>query len=69
MKFENYTKYEIARIIGARALQISMGAPMILGLKKQDLKRIKYNPVSIARLELESGILPLNIKRPLPTKN
>ena len=64
-----FTKYEKARIIGARALQIAMGAPLLVTLEKEDFERIKYNPIEIAKLELEKGILPITIKRPLPKKN
>ena len=32
---ENYTKYEKARMIGARALQLAMGAPLLLKLSKE----------------------------------
>lgn len=63
-----YTKYEEARIIGARALQISMGAPILIKLKEEDFKRIKYDPIEIARFEFTNGILPITIKRPLPQK-
>lgn len=63
-----YTKYEIARIIGARALQISMGAPLLLDLKEGDFEKLKYNPIEIAKLEFKEGILPITIKRPLPSK-
>ncbi|MEK6862544.1 MAG: DNA-directed RNA polymerase subunit K, partial [Nanoarchaeota archaeon] len=48
-----FTKYEKARIIGARALQISMGAPLLLNLKEEDLEKIMYNPIAIARMEFE----------------
>ncbi len=63
---DNLTKYEKARVIGARALQISMGAPLLLKFKKQDLEDLKFNPVNMAKLELEKDVLPLTIKRPLP---
>ena len=63
---KEYTKYEHARIIGARALQISMGAPMLVKLDDEDLKKIRYNPVEIAKLEFKQGLIPLNIKRPFP---
>lgn len=56
---EKYTRFERARIIGARALQIAKGAPMIV---KTDLK----DPVKIAKLEFEKELVPLDIKR---TKN
>ncbi|RME54654.1 DNA-directed RNA polymerase subunit K [Candidatus Woesearchaeota archaeon] len=64
----NYTKYEKARIIGARALQLAMGAPMLLKLKKAELEAINYSPVEIAKLEMEKGVLPITIRRPLPEK-
>ncbi len=57
-----YTKYEHARIIGARALQISQGAPFMLELGKEELEKLKYNPVEIAKLEFEKGIVPIKIR-------
>ena len=61
-----YTKYEIARLIGSRALQISMGAPFLVKLDEKDLEKIGYNPIEIAKLELEKDVLPITVKRPLP---
>lgn len=60
------TKYEKARIIGSRALQISMGAPFLVKLSTDDLKRIRYNPIEIAKLEFEAGVIPMEIKRMQP---
>ena len=68
MNPEMFTKYEKARIIGARALQIAMGAPLLVKLAEKDLENIHYNPISIAKMEFEKGILPITIKRPLPIK-
>ena len=62
----NTTKYEHARIVGARALQISMGAPFMLKLTDEDLKKIGYNSIEIAKLEFKQGIIPISVKRPLP---
>ena len=62
------TKYERARLVGARALQIAMGAPFLVDLKEEDLERINYNPIEIAKLELEKGVIPITIKRPMPAK-
>ncbi len=62
------TKYEKARIIGARALQIAMGAPMLLKSTKKELEEIRYSPIEIAKREFEGELLPISIKRPLPTK-
>lgn len=57
------TKYERARIIGARALQISQGAPLLVKLTEAQLEALKYNPVSIAKLEYEADVIPIGIKR------
>jgi len=65
---ENYTKYEIARILGARALQISANAPILLKLSKEQLEEMRYDPIKIAEAEFEAGILPISVRRPLPKK-
>jgi len=62
------TKYERARLVGARALQIAMGAPLLLKFKKEELASLKHRPVGIAKQELDKGVLPLTIKRPMPKK-
>lgn len=62
----NYTKFEKARIVGSRALQISMGAPMLLKLTPQQLEQVRFNPVRIATLEFEQGVIPITVKRPFP---
>jgi DNA-directed RNA polymerase subunit K len=55
------TKYERARIIGARALQLSMGAiPLI------DPSATSGDPISIAEAEFERRVLPITIRRRLP---
>ncbi|MBD3208901.1 DNA-directed RNA polymerase subunit K [Candidatus Woesearchaeota archaeon] len=63
---DEYTKYERARIIGSRALQISMGAPFLVKLSKKKLEALAYNPVEIAKLEFEKGVIPITVKRVLP---
>ena len=60
------TKYEMARIIGARALQISSGAPFLIKLSEDDLKELKYNPIEIAKKEFDAGVIPIDVKRPMP---
>jgi DNA-directed RNA polymerase I, II, and III subunit RPABC2 len=55
------TRFEKARIVGARALQISMGAPILF-----EAKETISNPIDIALEELEGGILPITIRRTLP---
>lgn len=66
VKNSQYTKFEIARLIGARALQLSMGAPFMLKLDDKDLEKLSYSPIEIAKLEFQKNVLPLEIKRPLP---
>ncbi|MHA1729301.1 MAG: DNA-directed RNA polymerase subunit K [Promethearchaeota archaeon] len=56
------TRYEKARIIGARALQISLGAPVLVSIKDTRL-----DSLYIAEKELNIGILPLTIRRSLPS--
>ena len=60
------TRYEKARIIGARALQLASGAPLVLKLEKKDLEAINYNTIEIAKMEFQKGILPITVKRPMP---
>jgi DNA-directed RNA polymerase subunit K/omega len=47
--------------VGARALQISMGAPILIEAEEN-----VSNPIDIALIELENGILPITIRRTLP---
>ena len=56
------TRFERARVIGARALQISMGAPILVNPDELD-SETRENPVLIAKLELERGVLPMTIIR------
>jgi DNA-directed RNA polymerase subunit K len=65
---DDYTKYERARLIGARALQISQGAPILVKLSETDLQALKYNPIEIAKREFEAGVLPLGVKRVVDNK-
>ncbi len=65
----DYTKYERARMIGSRALQISMGAPFLIKLSEDKLEKLGYNPVKIAKHEFENGVLPITVKRPMPRLN
>jgi DNA-directed RNA polymerase subunit K len=53
---KEYTRFERARIIGSRALQISRGAPIMVKTKLKD-------PIEIAQLEFEKGVIPIDIKR------
>ncbi len=55
------TRFEKARIVGARALQIAMGAPVLV-----EVPEGVKNPIDIALLELKAGVLPIMIRRRLP---
>jgi DNA-directed RNA polymerase subunit K len=54
-----YTRFEKARIIGARALQISMGAPSTLAKIPKEV----IDPVEIAMLEFDEGAIPITVRR------
>jgi DNA-directed RNA polymerase I, II, and III subunit RPABC2 len=55
------TKYEKARIIGARALQISKNAPVMV-----DIEPGEWDPIKIAEKELIERKIPFIIRRYLP---
>ena len=65
---KDFTKYEKARIIGARGLQIAMDAPLLLKMSEEELNGINYDPLKIAEKELESGVLPITVNQPIPQK-
>ncbi|KAF5193665.1 DNA-directed RNA pol subunit RPABC2 [Thalictrum thalictroides] len=54
------TKYERARILGTRALQISMNAPVMVELEGET------DPLEIAMKELRDRKIPFTIRRYLP---
>jgi len=66
---QQFTKYEIARIIGARGLQIAMDAPILLKISKEDLKDMRFDSLRIAEKEFNEGVLPIAISRPSPRKS
>jgi DNA-directed RNA polymerase subunit K len=53
---QRYSRYEKARIIGARALQIAYGAPVLV-----DTQRTQ--PILIAAQEFDAGVLPFTVRR------
>ncbi len=63
-----FTKYERARLVGARALQLAMGAPLLIKMNEEELEKIRYDPIRIARMEFERGIIPISIKRIMPER-
>jgi DNA-directed RNA polymerase subunit K/omega len=52
------TKYELARIIGARALQLSCGAPPLIKVINKGTSFIE-----VAQLELDKNVIPLSVVR------
>ncbi|MGI0078090.1 MAG: DNA-directed RNA polymerase subunit K [Nitrososphaerales archaeon] len=55
------TRFERARIIGARSLQLALGAPPFIKVEAS-----VHNPIDIAVSELDHKVLPINIRRTLP---
>ncbi len=53
-----YTRFERARIIGARALQISLGSPVLV-----DVSADVIDPIEIAIVEYDKGAIPMTVKR------
>ena len=56
---DRLTRFEVARIISARALQISVGAPILIKTNERD-------PSKIAEQEFKQMKIPMTIKRKLP---
>jgi DNA-directed RNA polymerase subunit K len=63
---QEFTRFERARLIGSRALQLSQGAPFLKKFTKKELEKINYDPIEIAKIEFAAGIIPIEIKRILP---
>lgn len=55
-----FTRFEVARLLGARTLQIALGAPVLV---KTELKEAS----DIAKQEFREGMMPITIKRKLPS--
>jgi DNA-directed RNA polymerase subunit K len=55
---EAFTRFERARILGARALQVSLGAPILT-----DVPADMIDPVQIAETEFEAGVIPITVRR------
>lgn len=61
-KMEVINKFEKARVVGARFLQLSMGAPFLVKLTKKELEEIQYSPLEIAKKEFEEGVIPIAVR-------
>lgn len=67
------TRFEYARILGARALQISMGAPVTFEVSEEqvnpepeEVKQEEGDPLLIAEREIRQRLLPILVRRTLP---
>lgn len=58
VKFEDLTKYEKARIVGARSLQLAMDAPPLIEVPENVIDAVK-----LAYLEFEKKVVPLQVIR------
>jgi DNA-directed RNA polymerase subunit K len=63
-----FNKYEMARVIGSRALQLSHGAPPLITLTPEKLEELRFSPIEIAKLEFKEGVIPITVIRPLPSE-
>jgi DNA-directed RNA polymerase subunit K len=52
----DYTRYEKARILGARSLQLAQGAPAFVDTEEGE------KPLQIAKREMEAEKLPITVK-------
>ena len=53
---EKHSRFEKARIIGSRALQISMGAPVSINVPEEII-----DPVLIAQMEYDQQVIPITV--------
>lgn len=59
---KKYTRFEKARVVGARSIQIELGAPVLI-----DVPENVSDPIDIANLEFENEAIPMTIVRRLPS--
>ena len=60
-----FTKYEEARVVGARALQLAMGAPPLVDIAtvKVELATQYVSPVHLAKTEFNKHLIPMHVVR------
>jgi DNA-directed RNA polymerase subunit K len=62
---DEFTRFEVARLIGARSLQIALGAPVLIktaGMPNPD----SFN---VAKGEFKKKIIPITVKREMPDRS
>lgn len=57
---DRLTRFEVARLVGARSLQIALGAPILV-------KSEETEPINLAKAEFKEKIIPITIKRKIPS--
>ena len=58
---DKLTRFEVSRLVGARALQIALGAPILIE------KKGEVGPTELAKIEFKEKIIPITIKREMPS--
>lgn len=56
---QEVNRFERARIIGARSLQISSGAPILVQVSPEEA----LDPILVAEKEFEEGVIPITVLR------
>lgn len=57
---DRLTRFEVARLVGARSLQIALGAPVLVKTEEVDA-------IGTAKSEFKELLIPMTIKRKLPS--
>jgi DNA-directed RNA polymerase subunit K len=57
---DRFTRFEVARLLGARSLQIALGAPILVESEK------KGDAIKTAKEEFRNKLIPITVKRRLP---
>jgi DNA-directed RNA polymerase subunit K len=61
-KGKKLTRYEYARAVAARALQLALGAPPLIDIEELGIR----DPIEIAKEEIRRKVLPMVIRRRYP---
>lgn len=64
MKFktkDEMSRYDKTRLISARAHQIADGSALKVELTEEELEKINYNPIKIAMIEFEKGLIDIQV--------
>ncbi len=61
MSEQQFTKYEAARLIGSRALQLAMGAPPLIDFDKLKLTGKYVSLVDLAKMEFQQSCIPMQV--------